>query len=120
MAGETYSRHFGGATEFWIFEGDRDSTGMSGELHPAPKHEPGALPRWLVSQGVDAVVVSQIGERALIMLADAGIEAFVAAEPDSPANLVRACLQGSLPRFRQENSCCGEHHHGHAGHDCGH
>lgn len=118
MAGSEYSLHFGGATQFWIGEGTADSEKLPGQLYPAPKHEPGALPRWLAAQNVDAVVVSQIGERALIMLADAGIGAFFAAGETSPESLVRACLQGQLPRINRENSCCGGHHDHHEGHGC--
>jgi predicted Fe-Mo cluster-binding NifX family protein len=120
MAGGSFSEHFGGAKELLIFEGDR-STGRIDrrELLTAPEHQPGSLPRWLEQLNVDAVVASAIGERALVMLADAGIEVLLAADDLTPYGLAVACLLGKLPRASQENSRCGGHHD-HDGHACHH
>lgn len=78
MAGGKFSEHFGGAKEFLIFDADRKSASAgAGGLHSAPEHKPGSLPEWLAEQKVGAVIVSAIGERALLMLADAGIETYL-------------------------------------------
>lgn len=116
MADGRYSPHFGGATQFWIYEGDRTSAELPGQFYPAPKHEPGALPRWLAAQGVQTVVIAQIGERALRLLADAGIEAVHAPVEDSPEALARAYLEGRLARVNRDDVCCQGHHHGHHHH----
>ena len=120
MADGVFCEHFGGAKVFLVFEGDR-RTGLLGnhEVSAAPEHKPGSLPKWLEQQNVDAVVVSAIGERALILLADAGIEAFLADGGKQPAALAGACLLGKLARANQENSRCGGHHD-HDGHECHH
>jgi predicted Fe-Mo cluster-binding NifX family protein len=123
MAEGDFCEHFGGAKEFWLFEGDRGTRSFHrNERFPAPEHKPGSLPNWLVQQKVDALVASAIGERALVMLATAGIRVFLGDRGMSPAELAMACLAGKLPPANRENSRCnGEHHHhDHEGHDCHH
>ncbi len=121
MAGGKFSEHFGGAREFLLFEADR-KTGLpgAGELFPAPEHKPGSLPEWLAAQKTDAVIASAIGERALLMLADAGIETYLSGGEADPSKLAAACLLGELPCASRENSRCNGAHHEHDGHDCGH
>ena len=120
MANGVFSEHFGGAKEFLIFEGDCKTLRLGDHgASAAPEHKPGSLPKWLAQQNVDAVVVSAIGERALILLADAGIEAFLADGDMQPSALATACLLGKLAHASQENSRCGGHHD-HDGHECHH
>lgn len=114
MAGGRFSEHFGGAREFLIFEADsRESTPGPGELFRAPEHKPGSLPEWLAGRRVDMVIASAIGERALIMLADAGIETYLAVGNPEPSVLATACLSGKLPRANPGNSRCNGDHHDH-------
>ena len=122
MADGEFCEHFGGAKEFSIIEGAPERGQVtSSQCLAAPEHQPGALPRWLAAQQIDVVVVSAIGERALIMLAEAGIETRLAGEGMNPNELVIACLQGSLPRVNSENARCKGGHHGHEhGHECLH
>ena len=122
MADGAFSEHFGGAKAFLVFAGDHKTLLLGEpEVSAAPEHTPGALPKWLEQQKVDAVVVSAIGERALVMLADAGIEAFLADGDLDPSSLANACLQGKLAGANQENSrCSGHHDHDHDGHECHH
>lgn len=126
MANGEFCEHFGGAKEFIILEGAPEQGQVTtSQRLAAPEHQPGVLPRWLATQQIDVVVVSAIGERALIMLAEAGIETRLAAEGMGPSELAVACLQGKLPRVNGENSRCKgghhdhEHEHGH-GHECHH
>lgn len=121
MAEGKLSEHFGGAVEFMIFEGAPTAGGLlESAFLPAPEHKPGSLPAWLAAQRVDAVIVSAIGERALLMLADAGIETYLTGGESDPSELAAACLLGKLARANQENSRCNGSHHEHDGHDCGH
>ena len=121
MAGGAFSGHFGGAREFLVFEADRSATACGvGALFPAPDHKPGSLPTWLAAQQMDAVIAGSIGERALLMLADAGIETFLAGGEADPSELANACLLGKLARANQENSHCDGAHHDHDGHACDH
>lgn len=117
MSAGAFCEHFGAARQFHFYEGKRqhrllDAIGR----FDAPEHQPGSLPRWLEAQGVDLLVVSAIGERALIMLADAGIEVRLADGPRAPDQLAHAALAGHLPGATMLNSRC-HGHHGHK-HDC--
>lgn len=122
MGAGRFSEHFGGATEFHIYDADADKGGLAGvRAMPAPEHKPGSLPAWLIEQDVDAVVVSAIGERALMMLSAGGIKTYLADGTSDPAQLAIACLLGNLPHANQENSRCAGGHHDHEhGHDHGH
>lgn len=118
MADGKFSGHFGATRAFLIFQGDRHTQCLGGkDTIGAPEHKPGSLPKWLEEQQVDALVSSAIGERALIMLADAGIEVFLAGGDTGPSALATACLSGDLKRATMENSRCnGDHHDGHECH----
>lgn len=120
MAQGLFCEHFGGAKEFIIAEGD-DRTGHLEEIQvfTAPKHEPGSLPRWLEKQNVDLLVAGSIGEKALIMLSNAGIHVVLANDTREPSELASAALSGSLIRANIENSQCNGHHD-HDGHECHH
>ena len=121
MASGKFSEHFGGARQFMIFDADSKSTSAGvGELHSAPEHKPGSLPEWIDAQNMDSVIASAIGERALRMLADAGIETYLSGGESDPSELAAACLLGKLARANQENSRCNGSHHEDDGHDCGH
>jgi predicted Fe-Mo cluster-binding NifX family protein len=118
MNAGAFCEHFGAARQFHFYEGRRrqrllDCVGR----HDAPEHQPGSLPRWLEQQQVDLLVASAIGERALIMLADAGIEVCLADGPRAPDQLAHAALAGRLPRATMLNSRCHGHDHEHT-HDC--
>lgn len=123
MAEGRFAGHFGGAREFLLVDGSAGGGALHQErLCPAPPHARGAYPRWLAGQGVDAVVAGAIGERALIMLADAGIRVFMAGGDGTPSALAAACLRGALAEATLGNSGC-DHSHGHDhdhDHDHGH
>ncbi len=122
MADGVFSEHFGAAKAFLIFHGDGKTQRLGRkDLFGAPAHKPGSLPQWLEEQSVNALVSSAIGERALIMLANAGIEVFLADGDNDPSALATACLLGNLQRANSENSRCqgGHHDHNHGdGHEC--
>jgi len=114
MANGSFSEHFGGAKAFLVYHGNSMTWDLDRrELFGAPEHKPGSLPRWLEEQQVDALVSSAIGERALIMLADAGIMVFLADENQDPTALALSCLTGKLQRANGENSRCQGGHHDH-------
>jgi predicted Fe-Mo cluster-binding NifX family protein len=122
MTDGKFSEHFGATRAFLVFEGDRNTQQLCRkDVFGAPEHQPGSLPKWLEEQGVDALVSSAIGERALIMLAEAGIEVFLAEGDPKPSALATACLSGKLARVNMENSRCNGEHHDHGdGHECHH
>jgi predicted Fe-Mo cluster-binding NifX family protein len=120
VAEGVFSEHFGGARQFVIYEGDARTRRLRNcRLLNAPEHKPGSLPQWLEQQNVDVIVASAIGGRALIMLANAGIEVLLANGDNDPLKLASAVLAGELPRATSENSRC-HGHHDHDGHECHH
>jgi predicted Fe-Mo cluster-binding NifX family protein len=122
MADGKFSEHFGASKTFLIFDGNRKTQVLGPKnVFGAPEHKPGSLPMWLEEQKVDALVSSAIGERALIMLADAGIEVFLAEGDLEPSSLATACISGKLAFANMENTRCNGDHHNHGdGHECHH
>ena len=117
LTGGTFCEHFGAARQFQFYEGKWQHGLLDGiGRFEAPEHQPGSLPRWLEQQQVDVLVASAIGERALIMLAAAGIEVFLADGPRAPDQLAHAALGGRLARLTTLNSRCHGHDHEHACH----
>jgi predicted Fe-Mo cluster-binding NifX family protein len=97
VAGGHLCTHFGHCEQFTLLEVDTDEKKVlsSRQMDPPP-HEPGLLPRWLHEQGVDLVIAGGMGRRAQGIFAEQGIEVLVGAPADSPDNLARSYLDGTL------------------------
>jgi predicted Fe-Mo cluster-binding NifX family protein len=108
--------HFGGCRQFALVDADREhKLILATQTVAAPPHAPGLFPRWLREQGVDVVIVGGIGQRALDIFAQHGIEVR-AGQPDAPVEaLVTACLNGQLTSAPE-----GCAHHGRHDDDHGH
>ena len=87
--------HFGHCERFAIVTVESGEV-MGTELLEPPAHEPGVLPRWLREQGVDVIIASGMGQRAQGFFDQFGIQVVVGAQPDEPASIVRAYLDGAL------------------------
>ena len=108
--------HFGGSRHFALIEVDPSTKAtLRTETLPAPEHVPGAFPRWLQSQGVELVIAGGIGQRALTLFAQQGIDV-VAGLPNEPVEaLVAAYLNGQLtgkPEGCTHHGHDHDHHHG--------
>ena len=78
-----------------------------------PPHAPGLFPRWLREQGAQVIIVGGIGQRALAIFAQEGIEVR-AGEPDASVEaLALAYLNGQLVN---EPEGCAHHHDAEGGH----
>ena len=112
--------HFGHCEEFAIIEADEAAkTILKSETKTPPPHEPGVLPRWIASLGVNLVIAGGMGPMAQQLLAAQGIQVLAGASPAAPEALVKAWFDGSL--VCGDNVCDhgpGEGH-GH-GHSCHH
>ncbi len=111
--------HFGGSHYFALIEVDQDAkTVLRSEILPAPEHQPGLFPRWLREQGVQVVIAGGIGQRALAIFAQNGIQVRAGQSNASVEALVAAYLAGGMV---QTPEGCAQHHgqHGH-GHEDGH
>jgi predicted Fe-Mo cluster-binding NifX family protein len=111
--------HFGGSRHFALIEVDEAvKTIVRSETLPAPEHQPGLLPRWLREQGVQVVITGGIGQRALAIFAQNGIQV-LAGQPDAPVEtLATAYLAGQLVETAEG---CARHHDDHGpehGHHC--
>jgi len=103
--------HFGGAPRFALAEVDRARKAvLLVRMLMPPPHAPGAFPHWLRRQGVGAVIVGGIGQRALSLFAEQGIEVR-AGPPGTPLEeLIARYLEGTLP---PPAGGCSHHDHGH-------
>ncbi|HAT11904.1 MAG TPA: chromosome partitioning protein ParA [Planctomycetes bacterium] len=103
--------HFGHCTAFALLETDGQRIVQRRDLTP-PKHEPGVLPRWLISQGVRVVIAGGMGERAQQMLEQAGVVVVMGASTGTPEELAFRYISGGLA---SQGSACTAHE----GHGCG-
>jgi len=89
--------HFGHCEQFALIDVDEETGDIGGsELVEAPQHEPGLLPRWLAQRGVGVVIAGGMGRRAMGLFAESGIQVAVGAPVESPEELARQFLAGSL------------------------
>jgi Mrp family chromosome partitioning ATPase/predicted Fe-Mo cluster-binding NifX family protein len=92
------SVHFGHCQEFALFDVDIEKKEIIGqERAPAPEdHEPGTLPNWLIDKGVNMVIASGMGSRAIDILEQRGIKVNIGAPSDDPEKVIKLYLDSSL------------------------
>ena len=104
LAGGRLCAHFGHCEQFALLDVDSVSAEvLSARRVTPPPHQPGLLPRWLRDQGVNLVIAGGMGGRAQGIFAEQGIEVLIGAPAESPDNLARSYLDGTLPSG--ENTC---------------
>jgi predicted Fe-Mo cluster-binding NifX family protein len=106
--------HFGGCREFTLVQADPEQRKIV-SIRPVtpPPHVPGLFPRWLREQGANVIIVGGIGQRAIAIFAQEGIEVR-AGEPDATVEaLTLAYLNGQLVN---EPAGCAHHHDAEGGH----
>lgn len=102
--GTQVAAHFGRCPEYLLVDVE-DGMVLGQTVLPNPRHQEGLLPHLLADHGVHAVVAGGAGPRALGLLAELGIIAYLgAAGPikDVVAELLAGTLQSG------ESAC--EHH----------
>lgn len=120
MANGQLCMHFGHCENFAVIEVDEQAkTILNTEFLTPPPHEPGVIPRWIGSLGVQLVIAGGMGPMAQQLLAGQGIRVLAGATPAAPEELVKAWFDGTLACG--ENVCDHGEGHGHShGHSCGH
>ncbi|HBO43229.1 MAG TPA: ATPase [Planctomycetaceae bacterium] len=104
MAAGRLCMHFGHCEQFALVEvDDTASKPVNTTLVTPPPHEPGVLPRWLHEQGATVIIAGGMGQRAQQLFTQNDIKVVVGAPGDTPENLVRAYLDGTL--VSGQNSC---------------
>ncbi len=111
------SAHFGRCAAFLIVDIDEAGNVIKQELVENPGaygHQPGLVPRFLQSLGVDYVIAGGMGPNAIMMLQSAGINPILGVT-GRVEEVLSAFLNGTL---QAGESLC-DHPHGH-GHGCSH
>lgn len=89
--------HFGHCEVFAFLEVDEEEKKIiKKELLTPPPHEPGILPPWIKSHGANIVIAGGMGARAQSLFQAQGIKVITGAPVDSPENIVRNYLKGTL------------------------
>ncbi|MBF0301389.1 MAG: NifB/NifX family molybdenum-iron cluster-binding protein [Oligoflexia bacterium] len=89
--------HFGHCEIFTIFEVDeKNKTILTKEEITPPPHEPGKLPPWLASHGVNVILTGGMGKRALDLFDEKGIKVIVGVSADKPEELVEKYMKKAL------------------------
>lgn len=116
------SAHFGHSPEVTLLDVDRASRRiLSEQTLPLPPHSPGSIPRFIIQHQPDLVLACGVGERAVVMLADAGIRVIDGSPITSARQLVEDWLHDRLtvgPNGCEHtgHACDHDHEHEH-GHD---
>ena len=98
------SMHFGHCEHFALVEVDEQEKKVLGtQMLTPPPHEPGVLPRWLHEQGATVIIAGGMGTRAQHLFGENDIAVVVGAPADTPGELARAYLSGTLKTG--ENVC---------------
>jgi predicted Fe-Mo cluster-binding NifX family protein len=87
--------HFGHCRYFALFSVSGQKI-ISEERITPPPHEPGVLPRWLAEQGVTDVIAGGMGQRAIQIFNQNGVNVFVGAPQLTARELSEGHLNGEL------------------------
>ncbi|MBU4590497.1 MAG: NifB/NifX family molybdenum-iron cluster-binding protein [Candidatus Omnitrophica bacterium] len=94
--GDFVSQHFGRCPEFTIVDIDGNEL-KSKQLVPNPGHQPGAIPQFLHSKGVQCIIAGGMGMRATGFFQELGIQAIVGVDgriDDVVEQIKRGTLKG--------------------------
>ena len=96
--------HFGHCGYFAIIEVDEKKKEiLSTKTMTPPPHEPGVLPKWIASLGVNLIIAGGMGSRAQDLFVIQEIKVIVGAPSEEPETLVKKYLAGTL--VTGENVC---------------
>jgi predicted Fe-Mo cluster-binding NifX family protein len=87
--------HFGHCKQFAMIEVD-EHTIKEIKYLDAPPHQPGLLPPWLAERGATDIIAGGMGQRAIDLFNNRGVNVFVGAPALSPEELVQGFLQNTL------------------------
>ena len=87
--------HFGHCKFFAIVD-EKEGKIIAEEMIIPPPHEPGLLPKWLAEKGVTDIIAGGMGQRAIELFNQRGINAFVGAPRMLAKDIVLGYIDGSL------------------------
>lgn len=104
--GENVEEHFGHCKKFAIYK-VKENEVISKEYLDAPKHVPGLLPKFLGEYGATTIITGGMGQMAIDLFKNQGIEVILGAVGKIEDNL-NEYLGGEL--YSKGSAC--SHHHG--------
>lgn len=87
--------HFGHCKFFIILDVENNQI-ISEEKIVPPTHEPGLLPKWLSEKGVTDIIAGGMGQRAIQLFNQSGVNAFVGAPQISAKEIAEGFLNDNL------------------------
>lgn len=87
--------HFGHCKFFAIYSEENGEVKLLDRLVPPP-HEPGLLPKWVAEKGTTDIIAGGMGQKAIQLFNQRGVNVFVGAPQVSGEELVKGYLNGSL------------------------
>ncbi|RZT95552.1 putative Fe-Mo cluster-binding NifX family protein [Ancylomarina subtilis] len=87
--------HFGHCSYFAILNIE-DGNLVSEERLTPPPHEPGLLPMWLAERGISDIIAGGMGQKAIQIFNQNGVNVFVGAPKLSATELIDAYLNNNL------------------------
>jgi Mrp family chromosome partitioning ATPase/predicted Fe-Mo cluster-binding NifX family protein len=97
LADGRLANHFGHCEQFAFISVDpAEKKILEKDIIEAPPHQPGLLPPWLAERGVTIIIAGGMGQRALQLFAEQGIQVMVGAPVETPEKLVIDYFSGVL------------------------
>ena len=94
--------HFGHCSEFHFFQVENDAIGEAQVLTPPP-HAPGVIPDWVSQQHATDIIAGGMGQRAIDIFNQKGVNVYVGAPTKDPRQIVQEFISGELET--QANMC---------------
>ena len=95
VVNDVLSSHFGHSQHFFVADVENNRVVQTNTIVPPP-HEPGVIPKWLNENQVDVVLVGGIGQKAINLFKQMGIEPVIGVPSMSPSWLIEEYLSGAL------------------------
>ncbi len=89
------SHHFGHSREFHFFEIENNVITKSYSKEPPP-HAEGTIPKWLIQEKVNELLVGGIGPKAIDILYASGINVCIGVEVGTPEDIAMDFISGNL------------------------
>jgi predicted Fe-Mo cluster-binding NifX family protein len=87
--------HFGHCSQFAMIDIENQKI-KNIQYIDAPPHQPGMLPPWLAERGATDIIAGGMGQRAIRLFNDKGVNVFVGAPTLRAEELASGFLEGSL------------------------
>lgn len=87
--------HFGHCAQFAMVDIENSEVKEVSYITPPP-HQPNILPPWVAEQGATDIIAGGMGQRAIHLFNENGVNVFVGAPKLTPEELVKGFLDKSL------------------------